>query len=125
MVISKINVYHVELSPARSQWGGPPAGPLAGPLAGPRPTFIDNKGLASMPHGELGTRLARHENHEAPSRQQTSRERSDRVRSAVDNPVTSFPAGGGVENNGFTNMPHGEGVISGQTDGLAQVPGMY
>ena len=43
--------------------------------------------------------------HEAPYRQQTSRERSDRVRSAIDNFV---PGWGGVENNGFTSMPHGE-----------------
>ena len=61
-----------------------------------------------QPRTKSGTRLARHERHEAPCRQQTSRERSDRVRSAVDNPVTSFPAGGGVESNGFANMPHGE-----------------
>ena len=54
---------------------------------------------------QWGGRGAGHEGHEAPCRQQTSRERSDRVGSAVDNPVTSFPAGGNVDDSWRVTAP--------------------
>ena len=63
--------------------------------------------MSTQPRTELGTRLVRYENQEAPSLQQTSRERSDRVRSAVE-PGHFVPGWGGVENKGLTSMPHRE-----------------